>query len=91
MDFETWVDMVKKEFYTEPWVLNCIKCRSITKERFEKYLQEEREILTRMHRDVNREWERRENEFAPEGYTLERFMKDKAIAKAHCLYLMYHD
>ena len=91
MDFETWVDMVRKEFYTIPWVINCINSHSITRERFEKYLQEEKDTISSMYENEKREWERRKNEFISEGYDVEKFTKDSAIGKANCLYLMYHD
>ena len=36
MNFETWVDMVKKEFYTQPWIQKRIRNKDISKEEFEK-------------------------------------------------------
>lgn len=91
MDFETWVDMVKKEFYTQPWIQKRILNKDISKEEFEKYLQDEetKKTILSMYEDMVWEWEIRKDELTFKGYNIEKYAKTKALAKGHCLYLMY--
>ena len=91
MNFETWVDMVKKEFYTQPWIQKRIRNKDISKEEFEKYLQDEetKKTILSMYEDMVWEWERRKDELTSKGYNIEKYAKIKALAKGHCLYLMY--
>ena len=91
MDFETWVDMIKKEFFAESWVRKRIYNQDIPREAFEKYLQDEetKKTILSMYRDTIWEWERRKDEFISDGYNMEKYVKSRASAKAHCLSLMF--
>lgn len=93
MSYEQWLAMVKEEFYTVPWVVECIKQNVIPKEKFESYLElsETTEMIQRDYKYSMKEWEENKVEFAQKGATLERNARLDAHGTAHCLYLLYHD
>lgn len=90
MGYEKFLELVKEEFYTEPWGVKRILRKDIPKVAFERYLGSGEVVDTiRMgYRDSVEEWEENKEKFTQKGATREKNARMDAHKTAHVLSLM---